>query len=656
MRYGGICFHCKYDTNPNSLNFSDYPPQPQYETYSCELCGNDAHYGYDCPPQVPFVYNQNPCFDQNFNNNFPLTSPNFSQQNLVCKNCGGFHATFQCQPMNQNFNYSNSFGFDQIQPPQQFDNHQLQEIPEVIPFIESKEWIETNNELYTMMEDFMKRMNQQREQEALLAAQREQELREQEQATQEKEESPQNSDFRQLIEEMCGTKVCEEQKQKMENMMLDLLKDCRKKELYCIHNNVEDLIESALNSKLLLINLNSQHLDKEKQEVKNVEGIIPLNKTPQISSVNAIAPDLPTEEPDNSLSVGDEHLSTISKTESDKVIKSSVENLVPIPRESEGISDDTCDVPVCENSSTFDALKNHSLILSDSNDDGTSSDDDDSEDIEYVKASPPDSELVSLEETFSDHKEETSSGSTTTHADNSLPEYDSFHFEIEPDQGELTNVVMETILGEPRVHMLNILPTQPTLDSDFTPLDDSLGFGLEVYFPSGSRNKIFDPGIFIEVQSERLLSRDEFGILSSPLLSHRDKIISDFSKSPMMISEGDIPHLDVSQPMLISDFDSEGDIIFSNDLLNDDHIPEYEHFTFDIEPDAPVINNFDELNEDEFFDPVGGEIDVSQNIKDDDSFAFFVRTFIPYRTYLVDSPLLLSTESEDTIFHPDIST
>ncbi|GJZ17575.1 hypothetical protein Tco_0553698 [Tanacetum coccineum] len=47
-----------YDPNPNSfndsLNFSNYPPQPQYQTYSGELCGNDAHYGYDCPPQVPF--------------------------------------------------------------------------------------------------------------------------------------------------------------------------------------------------------------------------------------------------------------------------------------------------------------------------------------------------------------------------------------------------------------------------------------------------------------------------------------------------------------------------------------------------------------------------------------------------------------------------
>ncbi|GJR54789.1 hypothetical protein Tco_1405310 [Tanacetum coccineum] len=47
-----------FDPDPNSFNdspnFSDYPPQPQYQTYSCELCGNDAHYGYDCPPQVLF--------------------------------------------------------------------------------------------------------------------------------------------------------------------------------------------------------------------------------------------------------------------------------------------------------------------------------------------------------------------------------------------------------------------------------------------------------------------------------------------------------------------------------------------------------------------------------------------------------------------------
>ncbi|GJQ89735.1 hypothetical protein Tco_0000874 [Tanacetum coccineum] len=106
------------------------------------------------------------------------------------------------------------------------------------------------------------------------------------------------------------------------------------------------------------------------------------------SKPKAITPDLPIEEPDNSLSMGDEHLDTIP----------SVENLVPIPSELEGISDDTCDMPVGEDSSTFDALSDHSEILSDSNNDGTSSDDNDFEDIEYVDASPPDSELVSLKE------------------------------------------------------------------------------------------------------------------------------------------------------------------------------------------------------------------------------------------------------------------
>nr|GEW56385.1 hypothetical protein [Tanacetum cinerariifolium] len=219
------------------------------------------------------------------------------------------------------------------------------------------------------------------------------------------------------------------------------------------------------------------------------------------NSSNAITPDLPTEEPANSLSIGDEHLSTISKTKSNEVIKASVEDLVLIPSKSKGIFNDTCDVPFCDNSPPLDVLNDHFEIFFDYNDAFTSSDDDSFEDIDYVEASPPDSKLVSLEEvkddilrekllnvnlliakikslndnpipdcvlkspsllsipvedsdsffeksdtslsysdnsllefkTFSVHTEETSSGSTTTHADNSLPEYDSFLFEIEPD-------------------------------------------------------------------------------------------------------------------------------------------------------------------------------------------------------------------------------
>ncbi|GJT40079.1 hypothetical protein Tco_0939944 [Tanacetum coccineum] len=55
-------------------------------------------------------------------------------------------------------------------------------------------------------------------------------------------------------------------------------------------------------------------------------------------------------------------------------------------------------MPIGEDSSTFDALSDYSEILYDSNNDGTSSDDNDFEDIEYVDESPPDSELVNLEE------------------------------------------------------------------------------------------------------------------------------------------------------------------------------------------------------------------------------------------------------------------
>ncbi|GKE63227.1 hypothetical protein Tco_1513594, partial [Tanacetum coccineum] len=80
---------------------------------------------------------------------------------------------------------------------------------------------------------------------------------------------------------------------------------------------------------------------------------------------------LPTKEPEYSLSMRDKHLDTISETESEKVIKSSVENLVPILSESEDFSDNEseCDMPVCYDFTTF------SNPLFDSNDDFTSSDD-----------------------------------------------------------------------------------------------------------------------------------------------------------------------------------------------------------------------------------------------------------------------------------------
>ncbi|GKE00351.1 hypothetical protein Tco_1388334, partial [Tanacetum coccineum] len=139
-------------------------------------------------------------------------------------------------------------------------------------------------------------------------------------------------------------------------------------------------------------------------------------------------------------------------------------------------------------------------------------------------------------------------------------------FDFEPDMGVVTTKVVKGI-SEHYVLMPNIFPTLPTFDPDldFNPSHDSLGSG----------DTIFDPRIFIEIQYERLFSRDEFsisfirdhlsplfytmlqflsenedkvfnpGILISPLLSHQGEIISKFSKSLMMIFGGDIPHLDV---------------------------------------------------------------------------------------------------------------
>ncbi|GJZ53947.1 hypothetical protein Tco_0608832 [Tanacetum coccineum] len=167
------------------------------------------------------------------------------------------------------------------------------------------------------------------------------------------------------------------------------------------------------------------------------------------------------------------------------------------------------------------------------------------------------------------------------------------------------------------------------------------------------REKLLNVNLLIDkIKALKLTPSIPF-VLKNPSSSPIPVVDSDFlieEVDTFLVPEDSIP------PGIESDLDLEGDIVFLDDLLYEDPIPEYERFTFDIEPDAPVINNFDELNEDECFDLGGGEINVSKNVEVDDSFTFVIRTFLPYRTYLVDSPLLLSTRSEDTIFDPGMST
>nr|GEV04157.1 hypothetical protein [Tanacetum cinerariifolium] len=92
---------------------------------------------------------------------------------------------------------------------------------------------------------------------------------------------------------------------------------------------------------------------------------------------------------------------------------------------------------------------------------------------------------------------------------------------FEPDSGILTTNVVKGI-SEHYVLMPNIFPTIPTFDPLY-PVYDTL-----LLFSSENEDKVFKPGI-----------------LSYLLVSHRDKITSDFSKNPMMMYGRDIPLLDV---------------------------------------------------------------------------------------------------------------
>ncbi|GJY50666.1 hypothetical protein Tco_0441513 [Tanacetum coccineum] len=79
--------------------------------------------------------------------------------------------------------------------------------------------------------------------------------------------------------------------------------------------------------------------------------------------------------------MGDEHFSTILEKESDEVINSSIEDLVPIPSKSEDTSesDSDCDLPSCDDFSPINVYEEKSMTFSnplfDSNNDCTSSDD-----------------------------------------------------------------------------------------------------------------------------------------------------------------------------------------------------------------------------------------------------------------------------------------
>nr|GEW91955.1 hypothetical protein [Tanacetum cinerariifolium] len=133
---------------------------------------------------------------------------------------------------------------------------------------------------------------------------------------QEKEEPPQDYEIHQLIREECCVEASEEQKQSMEDMMLENSTE--------VKNVVEQPVERG--------NRNIQSLQNFRVVHKSS---ISFKNTSQLSSIYAITPILSTKEPEYLLSMGYEHLSITPETESDEVTESNAENLLPIPSECE---------------------------------------------------------------------------------------------------------------------------------------------------------------------------------------------------------------------------------------------------------------------------------------------------------------------------------
>ncbi|GJY25021.1 hypothetical protein Tco_0399747 [Tanacetum coccineum] len=298
---------------------------------TCESCGKGAHYGYNCPPKVPFISNPEPCNNQTVDE-LPQTLPSFDP---TCYSRDGNSFTYDSTP-----NFVNDYPKNFNPPPQpQYvtytcklcgnDAHHGYDCPPQVPF------------LLNFQNDIMEQM----------------------------------------------TSMCDMVGQYMQKKEEDkrIAEDQAAKDRYWkIHVCYDD--------------------DDDEESSIPLKDIIISGLPPCV----AITPVLSTEEPVDSLIMEDEHLDTIPAMESDEVIKSSVENLVQIPSESEGILDKMCDVPFRDNSPPLDISKDQFEGFSDSNDDSTLIDDDSFsiDDIDYVEASPPDSELVSLEEVKDFHTED----------------------------------------------------------------------------------------------------------------------------------------------------------------------------------------------------------------------------------------------------------
>nr|GEW66526.1 hypothetical protein [Tanacetum cinerariifolium] len=252
--------------------------------------------------------------------------------------------------------------------------------------------------------------------------------------------------------------------------------------------------------------------------------------------------------------MGDEHLDTILETESDKFIKSSVENLVPNPSESEDLSDSECDMPTCNDFTTF------SNILFDADDDFSSSDNESffDEDISKEIYSNPlfDEEIISMK-------------------------IDPHHFNAESN-------LIESLLN----HDSSIISSSSKIDSILDEFADELIILKSI--PPGIDETDCNHEEEIRIIEKLLYDNSCSRPQEEFIFENSDAAIESFSPFPILVEDSDslmeeinlsfTPDDSMSPSIKEDDYDSERDILILEEFLSNNSLslPENESFHFDI--------------------------------------------------------------------------
>nr|GEZ05203.1 hypothetical protein [Tanacetum cinerariifolium] len=554
-----------YDPNPNSFDCppdSYHLPHPTYETYSYDSYGNDSQFGYDCQPPFLLNYESEQGYIENYNS-YPYDSSSLPQQYLCCARCGGPHETCQCDQLIFDEPYCKHCGGPHI-------NYQCQP------------------------------MNQASYNSNPLGF--------------DQPQPPQSPVIHQPPQELSI--------QKMEDLKQQYLDELKRLSNLKYHDEIK-IVE-------LKENFNGMSIEiRKKEKLLQQEQLAYLITHPSKrlhafcydddgdeDYTSAITPDEPvlsTKEPDNSLSMGDEHLDTIPVTKSDEFIKSSVEDLIPIPSESVGIPEHKCDVPFHDNSPPLDVLKDQFEDLSESNEEFSSTDDDSFsfDNIDYVEASPLDSELVSSE-TKSSSTSLNSLLEETNNFNNSLHEFTTFSkvlFDAEyesdssddqscSDEDVLENIVSKPLSEEEIIPMKSLCTYDSSLSisSKIDSLLDEFAGELTLLksIPSGIDETDSDFEEDIRLIKKLLYDNSSPPLPKAFVSANSDAQIESFSPSPILVKDSDLlmeeidllctPDYPMPSGIVDEDYDSEGDIFIPKDLHSNNTLSfsEKKSFHFDI--------------------------------------------------------------------------